>query len=623
MVRIRSKLWMLAIVAGSVVPPGCVDSGDQPAGSNGYDTDCDTDAPPATTGGGYGTPWEEPGGFPDMGEQLLDVGALPPEDDPLGWEHDSSTDLYYRSPTADELVDNEWWTSEHLLVIPDAFTLRYLTGGTTTVSLSLPLHDPTQSRPQQGLDIHTDDVERQATHSSIPFIERRVEFGSSGWLLTRSTVQPDFHFYVTDRFDPQDIEGDDIIISGFAATRRDSLALHGVSADRQFWLYGPYSTADSELEIALPTGKSQFYMLATRFDPAPGNLISGGSPLMPGRAGPGHLSQNATVQTAAIAQCDDGYDNDDDSYADVGGCDFACVPHPDFRTDQFTHDVVWEASKNIGMFGAVEFCTRHQDAYLSMYMMWATDGTQLLNWVEPADPPMGYDPAVRPPPFRVMMRGCIIDDSVEDAQACDRQDDCSPALASYPLGGLSGNWPYASGGVMSKVWDLVEFTIGNGDVDDTRPIQTAVVFPFEYDMPMEGGGEPGLATVYDPEAPGVNGSAIVRWDTDLFPSNQGGTAGALAHEVGHTVGLGHDTSTYPGTNFASFMNAIGGVAPVLDWDGDSDINNVEQGEVWQQLAPSKFVPRPSGFKHRDCDQVSCNNGHPGLVCDDFTYCFYN
>lgn len=310
-------------------------------------------------------------------------------------------------------------------------------------------------------------------------------------------------------------------------------------------------------------------------------------------------------------------------YADA--TDFACVQHRDFGTDLFAHDVRWEMSKDIGMFGAVEFCTRHMEAYAAMYMMWGQSAVSILNWVEPDEPPMGYDPTIRPPPFRISMRGCIVSDTVASAVACDRNGMCPAALSGYPLAGLSGTWGTAFGGtatgILGEVWDLVEYTIVNGDVDDTHPIQIALVFPFEYD---DSASEAGKAVIYDPQNPDINGSGIVRWDTDAA-GNQGGTAAVVAHEIGHTLGLAHDGSGIPGTLYNSFMNPLGGAAPVLDWDADAEptLEPMSQGDVWQNLAPSKFVPRPSGFKHRGCngeDEGFCQTGHPNLVCSDNNIC---
>ena len=76
---------------------------------------------------------------------------------------------------------------------------------------------------------------------------------------------------------------------------------------------------------------------------------------------------------------------------------------------------------------------------------------------------------------------------------------------------------------------------------------------------------------------------------------------------------------YPGTFHSSFMTTPAGPAPVLDADAVSGLAPLPQWTTWLNSA-SKEVPRPSGFSHLGCnnDDLICQNGHPGLTCDQDT-----
>lgn len=73
------------------------------------------------------------------------------------------------------------------------------------------------------------------------------------------------------------------------------------------------------------------------------------------------------------------------------------------------------------------------------------------------------------------------------------------------------------------------------------------------------------------------------------------------------------------------MSPTGGAAPLLDWNAPAEgdaLPGFSQGDVWEDLAPLKDVPRASGFKHRGCggDDSVCDTGHPGLVCSAKDIC---
>jgi hypothetical protein len=105
---------------------------------------------------------------------LLDVGALPPEDDPIAWETATSggNTVRYRSPTANEM-SQYGWTHEHLLVVlPTTNFTTKVKAAQATATAYLPIHDISQSRPQEDLDLAVIPVSRQWSHNRMPYHEK-------------------------------------------------------------------------------------------------------------------------------------------------------------------------------------------------------------------------------------------------------------------------------------------------------------------------------------------------------------------------------------------------------------------------------------------------------------------
>jgi len=93
---------------------------------------------------------------------------------------------------------------------------------------------------------------------------------------------------------------------------------------------------------------------------------------------------------------------------------------------------------------------------------------------------------------------------------------------------------------------------------------------------------------------------------------------AIAHEIGHTYGLMHDSTTVSGV--PSFMNSSGGAVPRLGETVESNVVKdvvpdpdvmYTQYEAWTDRAPLKRVPRPVGFSYTECSLGDCL---PGLEC---------
>jgi hypothetical protein len=377
-----------------------------------------------TSGGTYGPLWQV--SADDTAAPLLDIGGadgssggagpdipppeIIPDDDPVDWTYDAAEDTYYRSPTTLEMLDNPWLSAADLLVIPPRIILQELSAGDGSMDLPIPMLDEFGGRPQDGLPFRDLQLGKVGTTDNVPFMEQRWEDDC----LRRSTLGVSFSFYESRGFDPLNIDVNDVVGSAISTGTRDSLAVLGATEDLSFSLRGPYLPARVPLEIALPTEKSTFYVLTTRFDPNPGLILTGsggtapvslddnasdfasarrpssnhadlfhlcfdgiqnGHETAPDCGGPdcppcgvGQACVQASdcisrlcyqdkgnIPGVCSSQCSDGLDNDPDGFAD--SCDFNCVGHPDFSTDTVVHSVPLEHAKPVGLFGTMEFCT--------------------------------------------------------------------------------------------------------------------------------------------------------------------------------------------------------------------------------------------------------------------------
>ena len=128
------------------------------------------------------------------------------------------------------------------------------------------------------------------------------------------------------------------------------------------------------------------------------------------------------------------------------------------------------------MFGDASYCAFNGNAYLTDFLMKGDLAVKILDWVR-ADDNWTESPSSRPPPFRVVLRGCVFPDDPEDvdaAIACDDAGTCNGGLSDYPWGSYSGTWNT----LLDLVWDLVDFTVDtNVGGTDLHPIQFAVAFP--------------------------------------------------------------------------------------------------------------------------------------------------
>ena len=427
----------------------------------------------------------------------------------------------------------------------------------------------------------------------------------------------------------------DYFVSLVASSRGGIELLSGDEWERVS-LRGPYRTTNGPfaLDIAPPSGGTSFYLQKTEHEDwlfatsttpwAAGSSVAFASV-------EADLGLSAATPTAELTagKCADGFDNDPDGYADH--CDYNCVPHNDFGGAIRPHTATWEYSKDYVLMGDLEFCSCEAPGGMAeaALTMFALDASQILNNIQP--PAMDYPMAVRAPPFRVLVEGCLYrppggapEISCEQARDCHSNDNCPGSLAGYALRGDDNNYS----AMRAKAWDVFDSLVAGKPAADVHPAHLAGIITTEYGQTGNTSFK-GLAD-YQPDEPQLNGAFVASALTDGAI-----TVGAnIAHEIGHTLGLAHEDGTclpaemegdppicppdkavlWPGTSRAGFMTSGNGDAPILNWTALSIVGGFTQGQVWQLLVPSKFWPRSSGFEFTGCDDPSdCQTGHPGLT----------
>lgn len=229
-------------------------------------------------------------------------------------------------------------------------------------------------------------------------------------------------------------------------------------------------------------------------------------------------------------------------------------------------------------------------------------------------------------------------DSFEDAVECHSSYELcdDPYEEAYAFGGVGTSFGSASGydseGYTTRIWAAVDKVVESAELaSDIHPVSMAVAVAYAAPLDLGMPTHP-LSRSYYPTATVMDnlvlfyGAAVVVAPDGLDGEESMAAvdfAGRyVAHELGHLLGLGDDMAQ------DGFMNTSVGVGtvPIVDWEADSLVEIVENGIVtdqrtqeyaWTQHAPSKWVPRPSGFRHTDCnDNQECDNGHPGLECID-------
>jgi hypothetical protein len=589
---------------------------------------CATEAAVPTTGGDHGEPWAPPTASLDPGIKL-DIG-IPPDvngdlapqsggQDPTDWVREGM--LVYRSPTNSEMERNDW-DARMLLVVPSATELSALTNGALTSSLHLPEWE-LGDRPLTGLRITEFELARQGSQV-IPFL--LTEYRES--TVTRTALTPTVNFYSTPDLESGPI-GDAALLA--VASERGGIDAQGFLTATRFTLRGPYPSDDSVLALELPPpGGGPIWLLNS----LEGSLLDEYSETIEindRSRGPHALTAiSATPEPPRLAvglNCNDGYDNDLDGVGDA--CDFNCAVHPDMGGLVHPHTALDEYGKAFAVIGDPGFCDSNPGNWVESLASWSGQAEQYLNSVVVPDEVKAEFPAVhldaiRTPPFKARLKECIALGSKQLADACHDDEEECPEL--YPFAGDTGNWEAQ----LSQAWAALDHTVSGRPASQVHPVSIVAIATGYASPPGPGqiGGEIVGRGVF-PTSPDVNrlGAAIFR----ILPpdeEHQGAISPgiALAHEIGHTVGLADEIGG------EGFMRGDGGgYYPTLTWAFPSVIPNsdpdpmpgdefLSHAEVWGYLVSDKWLPRPSGFKATLCeDDSDCT--FPGTACvESYQWC---
>lgn len=339
----------------------------------------------------------------------------------------------------------------------------------------------------------------------------------------------------------------------------------------------------------------------------------------------------------AINQCTDGLNNDPDLDDVADGCDYSCMPHPDFGTHLYPGvEPIFEYARPFAVVGSAEWCSTHPTTWQGLLQSFGRTAEEMLNWVEA--PPALY-PGPRVPPFRLVGEYCWVLEDLDAALECHYDGNCPAGYESYPFAGVGDNWSSPANvptvTYIDRVWSAADAwaadAVAQGEPDIIHPLQNIVVVVSRQD-PTETEEIGGKAFFHNAEVWRVGGGIALGTETiedgfgnpvameDMDPILIGRI---IAHEIGHTHGLNHDSTVTEG--LPNFMSVGGGPSPILGDDVKSEVVNPDKPtipptyfshyEAWTRAAPDKWFPRPPGFSYVGCT-LAPDNCPVGLQCTD-------
>ena len=102
---------------------------------------------------------------------------------------------------------------------------------------------------------------------SVPYVELTKAIPGPG--ITPTVHEPAFNAYVTDGLDFTSVP--DVVVSVLASSFRDSIAIQTAMYDRGFRVRGPLGPTEYPLDVGLPIGQTDFYVVSTPWCPNTGS----------------------------------------------------------------------------------------------------------------------------------------------------------------------------------------------------------------------------------------------------------------------------------------------------------------------------------------------------------------
>lgn len=571
-----------------------------PAAGHTDDPAHSTGAAATTTSSASETPADDPGcDLPDPPPPAADWASGVSRS--LGWLPASST-VWYRATTLEEQRANGWGSGSFVMVAPKLFEAA--TGGAERVDLTLPL-SPGEVRVFQ--------LELRGSEAVVSYSETRMSsVGPKVFAFT-----PTFFTYRQPGFDADAPDATEGALLRLTGDDHGGVAASGVVGNKRFELLGPFRAEKVQLDIPAPWGLGDL-IVGTWTQPEELSLIEDGGICDGWIAPPMHSNPQDECYEGPkkTHTCNDGINNDNPTLGKqhfdphAGGTDASdpsCFHHDDYGCGWHKgHTHRYEAGKTFGLFGDVRYCHQAEDAWWTRMHQIGESAAITLNAIDTGNAAIEATHGVYE--FRLGAGHCWFFEVSDDVLDACHDDGVNCPSQAYPYAGVGDD----ASSYLDAVWDDVNHT-GSIPSGIKVPLDVAVVLTIL--VRADGYGRAGVARGPDWPEVSERGSVVAATATSLGENTISVNYAAtnVAHEVGHAVGMQHDSVS--DGNTLGLMATSGGKAPVV-----SDAN---KGRLASAFFDDEHAPRRSGLGWIGCnDDWDCSPAHLShkYYCGGGGYC---